>query len=88
MDEAGLPHYRRHHCGYAVGVGCPPSWTGGNTVVGLRPDSGLGEGMTFHVLSGLMETGRGDGFVSNTGLVGPKGAEVLTTTAGRQDSAH
>jgi Xaa-Pro dipeptidase len=83
VDEAGLPHYRRHHCGYAVGIGLPPSWTGGNTVVGLRADSELEirEGMTFHVLSWLMETGRGDGFLSNTVLVGPTGAEVLTRTA-------
>lgn len=84
VDEAGLPYYRRHHCGYAVGIGYPPSWTGGNTVVGLRSDSDLEirQGMTFHVLSWLMETGRGDGFVSNTVLVGPGGAEVLTTTTG------
>ena len=83
VDEAGLAHYRRHHCGYAVGIGLPPSWTGGNTVVGLRADSDLEirEGMTFHVLSWLMETGRGDGFFSNTVLVGPAGAEVLTRTA-------
>jgi Xaa-Pro dipeptidase len=83
VDAAGLPDYRRHHCGYAVGIGCPPSWTGGNTVVGLRPDSDLEirQGMTFHILSWLMETGRGDGFFSNTVLVGSEGAEVLTTTA-------
>jgi len=83
VDEAGLSHYRRHHCGYAVGIGCPPSWTGGNTVLGLRPDSELeiNEGMTFHILSWLMGTGRGDAFVSNTVLVGPGGAEVLTSTA-------
>ena len=84
VDAAGLPHYRRHHCGYAVGIGCPPSWTGGNTVTGLRPDSDLEirQGMTFHVLSWLMETGRGDGFFSNTVLVGANSAEVLTRTAG------
>ena len=35
VDEAGLSHYRRHHCGYLVGVGQPPSWTGGNSVSGL-----------------------------------------------------
>ena len=83
VDDAGLSHYRRHHCGYAVGIGCPPSWTGGNTVVGLRPDSELEirEGMTFHILSWLMGTGRGDGFVSNTVLVGARAAEVLTSTA-------
>ena len=82
VDDAGLSFYRRHHCGYAVGIGCPPSWTGGNNVVGLRPDSGLEirQGMTFHVLSWLMATGRGDAFISNTVLVGPGGAEVLTGT--------
>lgn len=82
VDAAGLAQYRRHHCGYAVGVGLPPSWTGGNTVVGLRPSSDMviADGMTFHVLSWLMGTGRGDDFVSNTVLVTAAGAEVLTRT--------
>jgi Xaa-Pro dipeptidase len=80
VDDAGLPRYRRHHCGYAVGIGFPPSWTGGNSVTGLRPDSGLiiQESMSFHVLSWLMSTGRGDYFLSNTVLVGHDSAEVLT----------
>jgi Xaa-Pro dipeptidase len=80
VDAAGLPHYRRHHCGYAVGIGVPPSWTGGNKVTGLRRDSDieLREGMTFHVLSWLMGTGRGDFFMSNTVLLGANGPEVLT----------
>jgi Xaa-Pro dipeptidase len=79
-DAAGLGHYRRHHCGYAVGVGQPPSWTGGSSVVGLRPDSDLeiAAGMSFHVLSWLMDTGRGDAFVSDTVLVTEVGAEALT----------
>ena len=38
------------------------------------------EGMSFHILSWLMGTGRGDYFLSNTVLLGPKGAEVLTKT--------
>jgi len=25
VDAAGLSHYRRHHCGYMVGIGFPPS---------------------------------------------------------------
>ena len=37
VDRAGLAHYRRHHCGYLVGIGFPPSWTGGNQVTGLAP---------------------------------------------------
>lgn len=80
VDAAGLPHYRRHHCGYLVGLAFPPSWTGGSTVVGLRHDSDLvlQPGMAFHILSWLMGTGEGDYFVSNTVLLGDEEAEVLT----------
>ena len=39
VDEGGLSHYRRHHCGYCVGIAFPPTWTGGNSVMGLRHDS-------------------------------------------------
>lgn len=82
VDEAGLSHYRRHHCGYVVGIGQPPSWTGGNTVTGLRHDSDLEieTGMSFHILSWLMGTGRGDYFISNAVLLTEDGAEVLTRT--------
>lgn len=81
VDAAGMPDYRRHHCGYLVGIGFPPSWTGGNRVTGLRHDSDLEirEGMTFHAMSWFTETGRGDFFVSNCVLLGADGAEVLTT---------
>jgi Xaa-Pro dipeptidase len=80
VDDAALAHYRRHHCGYCVGIGFPPSWTGGNSVTGLRHDSTLEirEGMSFHILSWLMGTGRGDFFLSNTVLVRPRDTEVLT----------
>jgi Xaa-Pro dipeptidase len=84
VDRAGLGHYRRHHCGYAVGIGVPPTWTGGPKVTGLRADSDLElrAGMTFHVLSWLMGAGQGwgDYFVSDTVLLGEAGAEVLTRT--------
>ncbi|PWE31382.1 aminopeptidase P family protein [Maritimibacter sp. 55A14] len=81
-DAAGMAHYRRHHCGYLVGIGLPPSWTGGNSVTGLRHDSDLEivTGMSFHILSWLMGTGKGDFFMSNCVLLGPDGAEVLTRT--------
>src|SRR3546814_5524242 len=67
----------------------PPSWTGGNSVTGLRSDGdmALRRGMTFHILSWLMGAGqmgagqdRGDYFVSDTVLLGEAGAEVLTRT--------
>jgi Xaa-Pro dipeptidase len=82
VDDAGLAHYRRHHCGYCVGVGLPPSWTGGNSVTGLRADSDLDicSGMSFHILSWLMATGAGDDFISNTVLLTDSGPEVLTRT--------
>jgi len=82
VDDAGLSSYRRHHCGYCVGIGLPPSWTGGNSVTGLRADSDLDirTGMSFHILSWLMGTGAGDDFISNTVLLTPEGAEVLTRT--------
>src|SRR3546814_342120 len=89
VDRAGLGHYRRHHCGYAVGIGMPPSWTGGNSVTGLRSDGdmALRSGMTFHILSWLMGAGqmgagqgRGDYFVSDTVLLGEAGAAVLPRT--------
>jgi Xaa-Pro dipeptidase len=83
VDAAGLAHYHRHHCGYVVGIGVPPSWTGGTRPTGLKHDSEIAvkTGMTFHVLSWLMGTGRGDFFISDTVLLGENGAEVLTTTS-------
>ena len=85
VDEAGLAHYRRHHCGYVVGLGFPPSWTGGSMVVGLRHDSDLElrPGMVFHLLSWLMGTGRGDYFFSNTAVLTDAGCEILTKTPRR-----
>lgn len=80
VDAAGMPQYRRHHCGYLVGIGQPPSWTGGNGVTGLRHDSDLEieTGMSFHILSWFTETGRGEFFTSDCVLLGPDGPEVLT----------
>ncbi|NIR28939.1 MAG: aminopeptidase P family protein [Gammaproteobacteria bacterium] len=82
VNEAGLAYYRRHHCGYLVGLAFPPSWTGGSMVVGLRHDSDLvlEPGMVFHLLSWLMGTGRGDYFISNTAILTERGCEVLTAT--------
>ena len=77
---AGLADYHRHHCGYLVSIGFPPSWTGGSKVVGLAPGSGLElkVGMTFHAHSWFTNTEVVDYFISNTVLLGEDGAEVLT----------
>ncbi len=81
VDAAGLGHYRRHHCGYAVGIGVPPSWTGGPGVAGLRHDSDMEirVGMSFHVISWLAETGCGSFLVTDCVLLAETGPEVLTT---------
>ena len=78
---AGLEDYERHHCGYLVGIGFPPSWTGGSMVKGLSPTARfpLQAGMTFHAHSWFTNTDCADYFISNTVLLTDEGAEVLTT---------
>lgn len=82
LDQAGLKHYRRHHCGYLVGIGFPPSWTGGQAVIGLRHDSRriLRPGMVFHLMSWLMGTGQGNYFVSDTVALTEVDCELLTSS--------
>jgi Xaa-Pro dipeptidase len=83
--DAGLGHerYRRHHCGYQVGIGFPPSWVGGPAVVGLRSDSTwrVREGMTFHVLSWLLDQEPADYVLSDTVLVTADGGQLLTSVS-------
>jgi Xaa-Pro dipeptidase len=84
VDE-GLGHarYRRHHCGYAVGIGFPPSWVGGSAVVGIRRSGNLviREGMVFHVLSWILGQEPADYVLSDTVLVRGTGGELLTSTS-------
>lgn len=78
--SAGLSNYHRHHCGYLVSIGFPPSWTGGSAVTGLAPGSELElqAGMTFHAHSWFTNTDVVDYFISNTVMLTGTGAEVLT----------
>jgi len=82
VDKAGLAGYRRHHCGYAVGIGFPPSWAGSGVPIGLRASSDmeLRAGMVFHLMSWLLRTGKGDYVISDTVVVTETGCEVLTRT--------
>lgn len=81
LDEGGLKAYTRHHCGYAVGIGYPPSWSGSGVPVGLRSSSTmkLRAGMVFHLMSWLLRTGKGDSFLSDTVVVTETGCEWLTS---------
>jgi Xaa-Pro dipeptidase len=78
--EAGLGRdYRRHHCGYSVGLGFPPSWMAGR-VDSLRPgnDTPLRAGMTFHIQSWVEDPRAGTYAISDTALVTEDGGELLT----------
>ncbi len=81
IDAAGLDHYHRHHCGYLVGIGFPPSWSGSGVPRGLRKGSDMviEQGMAFHLMSWLMRTGQGDAFLSDTVVVTETGCEFLTS---------
>ncbi|MBI1182452.1 MAG: M24 family metallopeptidase [Alphaproteobacteria bacterium] len=83
LEHYGLDRYRRHHCGYAVGIGFPPSWSGSGVPIGLRDTSKmeLRNGMVFHLMSWLLRTGKGDSFLSDTVIVTEKGCERLTRTS-------
>jgi Xaa-Pro dipeptidase len=79
-NGAGLADYHRHHCGYMVSIGFPPSWTGGSMVTSLQPGSSreLEAGMTFHAHSWFTNTDVVDYFISNTVMLTDNGAENLT----------
>lgn len=71
----------RHHCGYLVGIGFPPSWVGGGQVLGICPggDTVVEAGMTFHLMSWVNRpTGH---VISDTALVTATGCELLTGTS-------
>jgi len=80
-NSAGLVDYHRHHCGYLVSIGFPPSWTGGSMVTSLQPGGTreLKTGMTFHAHSWFTNTDCVDYFISNTVMLTENGAEILTS---------
>jgi Xaa-Pro dipeptidase len=84
-DGLGHDRLRRHHCGYSVGIGFPPSWVGSSTVLGIRRGGRVMvvAGMTFHVLSWITDADLGDYFVSDTVVVGTDAARVVTTAPHR-----
>lgn len=82
VNNAGLEGYRRQHCGYSVGIGFPPSWSGSGVPKSLRHDSNMEirAGMVFHLMSAMFHTDKGSYFISNGGLVTESGCEILTKT--------
>jgi Xaa-Pro dipeptidase len=82
LDKNGLSGYQRHHCGYSIGIGYPPSWSGGGVPLGLRAgsDMRLKAGMVFHLMSWLLRSDYGDSFLSDTVVVTDDGCDMITTT--------
>lgn len=80
-ERLGHSDYRRHHCGYVIGIGFPPSWSGTNVPVGLREGSDLvlREGMVFHVFSWILGQAATDYGASDTAVVTTDGCELLTS---------
>lgn len=81
-DGLGHDRLRRHHCGYSVGIGFPPSWVGSSSVLGIGRGGKvtIKPGMTFHVLSWITDDDIGDYLASDTVIVGEQETEVITTT--------
>jgi Xaa-Pro dipeptidase len=81
LNRNRLEKYTRHHCGYSIGIGYPPSWSGSGVPVGLRlnSDMKLKAGMVFHLMSWLLRSDAGDAFLSDTIVVTADGCEFLTT---------
>jgi Xaa-Pro dipeptidase len=69
---------RRHHCGYLTGAGFPPSWVGGQGVLGVRSGgrTRIRAGMVFHLMSWV--TWPAGYVVSDTALVTADGCALLT----------
>lgn len=67
--------------GYSIGIGYPPDW--GERTISLRAEdeSGIREGMAFHVILGMWMDGWGYE-TSEPVLVGPGGAERLSGLPG------
>ncbi len=86
VNRAGFSEYRRHHCGYMVGIGFPPAWSGSGVPMGLRSNSDLElrPGMVFHLLSWLLETNQGSAFMSDSVVVTKDGCELLTSVSREQ----
>jgi len=82
VNKAGLSHYRRHHCGYIVGIGFPPCWSGSGVTRSLREGSQMEirQGMVFLLMSWLLRTGEGDAFLCDTIEVTERGSRFLTTS--------
>jgi Xaa-Pro aminopeptidase len=73
VRESGIPHYRRHHCGHAIGLECYE-----RPFVAPTEQVSIEEGMILNVETPYYEIGFGGVQVEDPILITKSGAERLT----------
>ena len=76
VKAGGIPHYRRHHVGHALGLG--PAYD--QPIISFNDDTALEEGMTFNLEPNYFEFGLGGLQLEDTLAVTKNGYELFTTT--------
>lgn len=76
VKKSGIPHYRRHHVGHALGIGSGYD----KPIIAFNDETVLEEGMIFNLEPNYFEFGLGGLQLEDTLVVTKNGCELLTTT--------
>jgi Xaa-Pro dipeptidase len=76
VKQSGIPHYRRHQVGHALGIGSGYD----KPIFAFNDDTVLEEGMIFNLEPNYFEFGLGGLQLEDTLVVTKNGCELLTTT--------
>jgi Xaa-Pro aminopeptidase len=76
VKKSGIPHYRRHHVGHALGIGSEYD----KPIIAYNDDTVLEEGMVLNLEPNYFEFGLGGLQLEDTVLITRNGCEMLTTT--------
>ncbi len=76
VKRSGIPHYRRHHVGHALGIGAGYD----RPIIAFNDETVLEEGMIFNLEPNYFEFGLGGLQLEDTLVVTKNGCELLTTT--------
>jgi Xaa-Pro aminopeptidase len=77
VREAGIPHYRRHMTGHALGIA--PTYD--QPIIAFNDETVLEEGMVFNLEPNYFELGLGGLQLEDTLVVTKNGYELFTTTS-------
>lgn len=73
VKEAGIPHYRRHHCGHGIGLECYEI-----PIINEKDHTALEDGAVINIETPYYEIGFGGVQVEETVLVTKKGFQYLS----------